>query len=107
VTLQVVIVTLQVVIVTLQVVLVYQVVFVFQVVIVMSMAGAAVNAVLEDLAVRCIFLNAVCNPVFYGLSRRNYRQGYNYITQACCHVISCGFVQSPPGKSYSMASLIC
>ena len=70
----------------------------FQVVLILSLANVTINQVVDDVALKLVFANAMLNPVFYGLCRKNYRKGYSYITQLFFHYLSCGVVDKPGGK---------
>ena len=60
--------------------------------------GVSVKDGIQDAALKVVFFNAALNPIFHGLCRRNYRKGYDYLTQLFCYRATCGFFSKPGGK---------
>lgn len=79
---------------------VYLFVFVLciQAVIVLEVVGVTAHPMVEDIAIKLVFANAMLNPIFYGLCRRNYRKGYDYVSQLFCYRITCGCIKKPGGE---------
>lgn len=80
--------------------------FLSKTLIVLSLADISMSPILEDLSLKLIFLNAVINPLFYGLCRKNYRKGYDFVTQSFCHYLSLGCIEKPGGKLLTKHSTV-
>jgi hypothetical protein len=49
-------------------------------------------------ALKFVYINAMVNPIFYGICRKNYRKGYSYVAAMLAHFITCGCLDKPGGK---------
>ena len=70
-----------------------------------AMVNVAVCPIVEDLALKLIFANALLNPLFHGLCRAKYRKGYVYMSHSLLHCICFPCVDKPGGmNSYYIPS---
>ncbi|ELU11884.1 hypothetical protein CAPTEDRAFT_192914 [Capitella teleta] len=67
----------------------------FQIVQVLSATGMAISNSARNAALKLVYCNAMINPIFYGMCRKNYRKGYRYVAAMTAHVVSCGCLNKP------------